>query len=84
MTKYDKLEAEYGALETPEQQWAWVLAHKDEVKLLTYITDSNGDLKYFTFKKSVNRELLPITYSLISCKSLFSLLSVLGIEAEGV
>lgn len=77
MSKYEKLEAEYNLLETPEQQWAWVLAHKDEVKLFRYY---GGDTLGFVIKCS------PVNNSagFKGKNYLKSLLSVLGIEAEEV
>lgn len=79
MTKYDKLEAEYNALETPEQQWAWVLAHKDEV-----IVQIGSIGAYFVMKKHRSIVLFWAVDDTKCSEWVKSLLSVLGIEAEGV
>lgn len=75
-TKYEKLEAEYQQLSTPEQQWAWVLAHEAEVKLK--IGDSFIDIE---FKKCVMDD---VFISHWPKQTLKALLSVLGIEVEEV
>ncbi len=83
MTKYEKLEAEYSALETPEQQWAWVLAHKDEVKLFHDNYENEGRL-YAEFVKDKICRRLYINDKYTHYGRLLTLLAVLGIEAEGV
>jgi|GEM_PF-6114815 len=81
MTKYEKLEAEYNSLTTPEQQWAWVLAHKDEVKLYhdNYLNECH---LYAEFIKDKTCRKLFINDKYTHYGRLLTLLSVLGIEAE--
>lgn len=78
MTKYEKLEAEYNALETPEQQWAWVLIHKDEVKV--YLDEETPTIG---FKKAVSWDYVYLP-EFRHTPGIIALLSVLGIEAEEV
>ena len=77
-TKYEKLEAEYQQLSTPEQQWAWVLAHKDEIKVIL----PDFDWTMFYFKKAPQRECLEIMEPIGNGGGVIALLSVLGIEVE--
>ena len=77
-TKYEKLEAEYNLLTTPEQQWAWVLAHKDEEKVVVNYTD--------TFSMCLKNGNTNKTFEIGEWRSPYGqmliLLSVLGIEVE--
>lgn len=78
-TKYEKLEAEYNQLPTPEQQWAWVLAHKDEVSLS--LTASST---FITLKRGFQNSYMELSDELGDKAGAKALLSVLGIEVEEV
>ncbi len=78
-TKYEKLEAEYQQLSTPEQQWAWVLAHKDEVFLsLTPFST------FITLKRGFQPSYMELAEEIGDTVGIKALLSVLGIEVEEV
>lgn len=78
-TKYEKLEAEYNQLSTPEQQWAWVLAHKDEV-----ILKFDNGYCFFSHKQNSEKTMGYIDVNSSYFGSLLNVLSVLGIEVEEV
>lgn len=79
-TKYEKLEAEYNQLSTPEQQWAWVLAHKDDVKI-SFATGATG-MALVWFPK--DDECMMFISHCERSDAWVALLSVLGIEVEEV
>ncbi|MCW3111299.1 MAG: hypothetical protein JWQ09_5805 [Segetibacter sp.] len=78
MSKYEKLEAEYNLIETPEQQWAWVLAHKDEVDL--FIGEFSTEM---CFKNDLIHRGIELPF-VGNYTGLIHLLLALGIEAEEV
>ena len=72
MTKYEKLEAEYQQLSTPEQQWAWVLENKRDVKLelfrtIAQILFKNGgeSIGYVEISDGISTLLLSLDVELI-------------------
>lgn len=79
-TKYEKLEAEYQQLNTPEQQWAWVLAHKDEVRVVINYTDTFS----MCLKNGNTNKKFEMGQWRSSYGQILILLSVLGIEVEEV
>ena len=77
-TKYEKLEAEYNLLTTHEQQWAWVLAHKDDIEIFLGEFETEMSFKKDLVSGRIELPFIGNSYGILP------LLSVLGIEVEEV